>query len=235
MMDKTQNDTAWLRVVNFPTRGIGARSLEQLGDLAREHGISLFRAVPYMTGRAATNLGRFVELVQSMAHQAQSLTLPELIQHVIEQSGLVAHYQAEREGQDRLENLHELVSAAAAFVIEENWDDWPAGRVDDTVLAANAMLGQDASASSVLPPNGIVDDVVMPMSPLAAFLSHASLEAGDNQAQAGEDAVQLMTVHAAKGLEFDSVFISGLEDGLFPHENSLNERDGLEEIGRAHV
>lgn len=233
LMDNPHDDTAWLRVVNFPTRGIGARSLEQLGDLAREHGISLFRAVPYMTGRAATNLGRFVELVQSMAHQAQSLTLPELIEHVIEQSGLVAHYQAEREGQDRLENLHELVSAAAAFVIEENWDDWPAGRVDDTVLAANALVGQDASASSAtVPPNGIVDDVVMPMSPLAAFLSHASLEAGDNQAQAGEDAVQLMTVHAAKGLEFDAVFITGAEEGLFPHENSLMEAAGLEEERR---
>src|SRR5690606_32420402 len=116
------------------------------------------------------------------------------------------------------ENLHELVSAAAAFVIEENWDDWPARRVDDTVLAANALVGQDASASSAtVPPNGIVDDVVMPMSPWAAFLSHAPLEAGDNQAQAGEDAVQLLTVPAAKGLECDAVSITGAEEGLFPH------------------
>jgi DNA helicase-2/ATP-dependent DNA helicase PcrA len=70
------------------------------------------------------------------------------------------------------------------------------------------------------------------MSPLGAFLSHASLEAGDNQAQAGEDAVQLMTVHAAKGLEFDVVFITGLEEGLFPHENSLLDPGGLEEERR---
>lgn len=228
LMDNPHDDTAWLRVVNFPTRGIGARSLEQLSDLAREHRISLFRAVPYMTGRAATNLGRFVELIQDMAHQAQSLTLPELIDYVIRHSGLVAHYQAEREGQDRLENLHELVSAAAAFVIEEDWDDWPAGRVDDTVVATGATDAAQAADNPV----PAIDDVLMPMSPLAAFLSHASLEAGDNQAQAGEDAVQLMTVHAAKGLEFDAVFITGVEEGLFPHENSLMEASGLEEERR---
>jgi DNA helicase-2/ATP-dependent DNA helicase PcrA len=70
------------------------------------------------------------------------------------------------------------------------------------------------------------------MSPLAAFLTHASLEAGDNQAQAGSDAVQLMTVHSAKGLEFDAVFITGVEEGLFPHENALSDADGVEEERR---
>lgn len=240
LMDNPHDDTAWLRVVNFPTRGIGARSLEQLGDIAREHNISLFRAVPYMTGRAATNLGRFVELIQSMAHQAQSLTLPELIEHVTEHSGLIQHYENDREGQDRLENLRELVSAAAAFVIEENWSDWPAGRVDDTLMvpteqSASAGEGRVASpgvASGDSAEAAALVDVMVPMSPLAAFLSHASLEAGDNQAQAGEDAVQLMTVHASKGLEFDAVFITGVEEGLFPHENSLMEASGLEEERR---
>ena len=70
------------------------------------------------------------------------------------------------------------------------------------------------------------------LSPLAAFLTHAALEAGDNQAQAGQDAIQLMTVHASKGLEFDCVFISGIEEGLFPHENSMSDCDGLEEERR---
>jgi len=70
------------------------------------------------------------------------------------------------------------------------------------------------------------------LSPLAAFLTHAALEAGDTQAQAGQNAVQLMTVHAAKGLEFDVVFVTGLEGGLFPHENSLSEPRGLEEERR---
>jgi DNA helicase-2/ATP-dependent DNA helicase PcrA len=70
------------------------------------------------------------------------------------------------------------------------------------------------------------------LSPLVAFLTHAALESGDNQAQAGQDAVQLMTVHSSKGLEFDCVFITGMEEGLFPHENAMNDRDGLEEERR---
>lgn len=204
LMDNPHDDTAWLRVVNFPARGIGARSIEQQSDLARAHNTSLYSAVERVPGKAGSNLLKFAQLIQRMAHEAQHLSLPDLISHVIHESGLLDHYKAEREGAERIENLQELVNAAAAFVAEEQLGDLPAGRVPD--------LGV--------------------MSPLAAFLTHASLEAGDNQAQAGEDAVQLMTVHAAKGLEFDAVFITGVEEGLFPHENSLNEPAGLEEERR---
>src|SRR5690606_18260504 len=105
------------------------------------------------------------------------------------------------------------------FVAEENFDGLPAGRIPDNPFEAPSSADQPAGAATG-------------MSPLAAFLTHASLEAGDNQAQAGQDAVQLMTVHAAKGLEFDSVFITGVEEGLFPHENSLLEAAGLEEERR---
>ncbi|MCQ9616596.1 UvrD-helicase domain-containing protein [Paenalcaligenes niemegkensis] len=221
LVDNPNDDTSWLRVVNFPTRGIGARSLEVLGDHAREHGISLYRAVPYMTGRAGTNLGGFVAMTQALASEAQVLTLPELIQQVVHDSGLLAHYQADREGAERLENLQELVNAAAVFVNEENFSDLPAGRIPDAVPGSQGTEG--------LAP-GVAE--LAPMSPLGAFLSHASLEAGDNQAQAGQDAVQLMTIHAAKGLEFDAVFITGLEEGLFPHDNSLNDPGGIEEERR---
>src|SRR5690606_30673806 len=185
LMDNPHDDTSWLRVVNFPTRGIGARTLEQLADAAAQQGSSLFRAVPAMSGKGGSNLARFAELIQQMAHEAQVLTLPELIEHVVHHSGLLAHYQNDREGADRLENLQELVNAAAAFVAEENFEGLPAGRLPDEGLPAAGALAPD---------------VVAAMSPLAAFLTHASLEAGDNQAQAGQDAVQLMTVHAAKGL-----------------------------------
>ena len=222
LMDNPHDDTSWMRVVNFPTRGIGARSLEQLADLARERGTSLFGAVPYVAGKAGTNLMRFAELVQGMAHEAQHLSLPELVEHVVHHSGLLAHYQGDREAADRLENLQELVNAAAAFVAEEQLEGLPAGRIPEAALSTTPENPADPFG-----PDGVV-----PMSPLAAFLSHASLEAGDNQAQAGEDAVQLMTVHAAKGLEFDAVFITGLEEGLFPHENSLSDAGGLEEERR---
>lgn len=206
LMDNPHDDTAWLRVVNFPTRGIGARSQEQLAELAQNNNSSLYSAVAYMTGRAGTNLVRFVHLIESLAYDAQSMPLPELIKKLITDTGLIAYYQADRDGADRLENLHELVSAAAAFVLQENWEDEPAGR--------------------------IIDNQLIPLSPLGAFLSHASLEAGDNQAQSGDNAVQLMTIHSAKGLEFNNVFITGLEEGLFPHENSMYEPDGLEEERR---
>ncbi len=209
LIENPSDDTAFLRVVNFPPRGIGARSLEQLADAARPGNLSLYAAVSGMTGKAGTNLAAFVKLIETLRFETAQLPLSEIVDAVIQRSGLIPHYQNEREGQERIENLNELVNAASAFVAEE-------GYVQD----APATQANEADSASQLP------------SPLAAFLSHASLEAGDNQAEAGQDALQLMTVHAAKGLEFHAVFITGLEEGLFPHENSLNELDGLEEERR---
>jgi DNA helicase-2/ATP-dependent DNA helicase PcrA len=229
LMDNPHNDSAFLRVVNFPTRGIGARSLEQLQDAAKQHGLSLYAAVPHVAGKAGSSLGAFVKLIEGMRFETQNLPLQEMVEVVINMSGLIAHYQAEKEGADRIENLEQLVSAATVFVSEEGFG-----------LDAPALLGPQASASAgqmITLADGVevVDadaPLVTVMSPLSAFLSHASLEAGDNQAQAGQDALQLMTVHSAKGLEFDAVFITGLEEGLFPHENSAQEEGGLEEERR---
>ncbi|WP_017523656.1 UvrD-helicase domain-containing protein [Pusillimonas noertemannii] len=225
LMDNPHDDTSWLRVVNFPARGIGARTLEQLADTARQHGTSLYGAVAFMSGKGGSKLLQFADMVTSMAHEAQAVSLPELIEHVVHHSGLRAHYQAEKEGAERLENLQELVNAAAVFVAEENVEGLPAGLAIERPVSAlpDVELAEDAAGAP---------STEFSMSPLAAFLSHASLEAGDNQAQAGQDAVQLMTVHAAKGLEFDSVFITGIEEGLFPHENSLLDPSGLEEERR---
>ncbi len=229
LMDNPHNDSAFLRVVNFPTRGIGARSLEQLQDAARQYGISLYAAVPYVTGKAGTSLGAFVKLVESARFETAQLPLPEMVQIVLDASGLIAHYQNEKEGADRIENLEQLVSAASLFVSEEGFGH-----------DAPAQLGprsEQSAGPAIVTQNGveILDadaPLVTVMSPLSAFLSHASLEAGDNQAQAGQDALQLMTVHSAKGLEFDAVFITGLEEGLFPHENSQKEDGGVEEERR---
>jgi DNA helicase-2/ATP-dependent DNA helicase PcrA len=121
---------------------------------------------------------------------------------------MLAHYRAEKDGQDRAENLSELVAAADNFVREAQ-------------LATDApMLSSDGVDNE-----GATD-------PLTAFLAHAALEAGDTQEAAGRPALQLMTAHSAKGLEFHTVFVTGLEEGLFPHENSLSEADGLEEERR---
>ena len=206
LIENPADDTAFLRVVNFPPRGIGARTLEQLADAARAGTSSLYAAVGSMSGKAGTNLGGFVKLIDSLRFETASLPLSEIVDVVVQRSGLIPHYQTEREGQERIENLNELVNAAAAFVQEEGY-------------GADAPETQGETETAI-------------PSPLAGFLSHASLEAGDNQAEAGQDALQLMTVHAAKGLEFFAVFITGLEEGLFPHENSLTELDGLEEERR---
>ncbi|MBU3707744.1 MAG: DNA helicase II [Burkholderiaceae bacterium] len=229
LIDNPHNDSAFLRVVNFPTRGIGARSIEQLQDAARQYGVSLYSAVPYVAGKAGSSLGSFVKLIESMRFETQQLPLPEMVQVMLEKSTLILHYQGEKEGADRIENLEQLIAAATVFVSEEGFG-----------LDAPALLGPQAQAAQnpvlTMGDGTEIIDADAPlatvMSPLSAFLSHASLEAGDNQAQAGQDAIQLMTVHSAKGLEFDAVFITGLEEGLFPHENSEEADDGVEEERR---
>ena len=212
LLENPNDDTSFLRVVNFPPRGIGARSIEQLQDAARSANTSLHDAVGALSGKAGANLGAFVAKIDVLREQTQGLTLREIIELVLQHSGLVEHYQTEREGADRIENLEELVNAAESFVSIEGF-------------------GRDAEATQA-GENTAPDESGEVMSPLAAFLTHAALEAGDNQAQEGQDAVQLMTVHASKGLEFDCVFITGLEEGLFPHENSMSDFDGLEEERR---
>ncbi len=229
LMDNPHNDSAFLRIVNFPTRGIGARSIEQLQDAARHYAISLYAAVPYVTGKAGTSLGGFVKMIEKTRFETQPLALPEMVNVVLDASGLLAHYRTEKEGADRIENLEQIVSAATLFVNEEGFGhDAPAylGPKLDAQAGTAVTTGDGVEILDADAP------MVALMSPLSAFLSHASLEAGDNQAHAGQDAMQLMTVHSAKGLEFDAVFITGLEEGLFPHENSAKEEGGVEEERR---
>ena len=229
LMDNPHNDSAFLRVVNFPTRGIGMRSIETLQAAAEQYQVSLYAAVPYVSGKSGSSLGAFVKLIEGARFETQQLALPEMVRVVLEASGLLTHYGNEKEGADRIENLEQMVNAATQFVQEEGFGQ-----------GAPAHLGPRAGAqagAAILNGDGIeiLDaDAPLPsvMSPLSAFLSHASLEAGDAQAQAGQDSVQLMTVHSAKGLEFDAVFITGLEEGLFPHESSSRELDGVDEERR---
>ena len=228
LLENANDDTSFLRVVNFPPRGIGARTLEQLQDAARGSGRSLAQSVGALGGRAAANLGAFVLLIDAMRDATRGLTLREIIEHILDASGLATHYRNDKEGQDRLENLDELVNAAEAFVTQEGFGKDAVALPLDAHRPGELAGGAVADAAPTLP-DADTGEII---SPLAAFLTHASLEAGDNQAHAGQDAVQLMTVHAAKGLEFDAVFITGLEEGLFPHESALADADGLEEERR---
>jgi DNA helicase-2/ATP-dependent DNA helicase PcrA len=220
LLENVSDDTSFLRVVNFPTRGIGARAAEQLQDAAKASGRSLAQSVGAVPGKAGANLQAFVALVDGMREATKGLTLREIIEHVLHGSGLLDFYRTDKEGQDRIENLEELVNAAESFVTQEGFGkDAVALPIDEQARVGGAPATPDADTGEI-------------MSPLAAFLTHASLEAGDNQAQAGQDAIQLMTVHSAKGLEFDAVFITGIEEGLFPHEQSLSDADGVEEERR---
>jgi DNA helicase-2/ATP-dependent DNA helicase PcrA len=202
LVANANDDTALLRVINFPARGIGARSLEQLQEAARQQNCSLWQAAINKVGNGTLGgkgIDGFVGLIREMVNQAYGITLPELAELAATMSGLKAHYQLDKEGEDRIANLEELVTAAVAF--------------------SNQDFGNH---------NNVEEDADL----LTQFLNHASLEAGEHQADVGREALQLMTVHAAKGLEFKAVFIGGVEEGLFPHEQSKNENNGVEEERR---
>jgi len=193
LLANPDDDGALLRIINFPPRGIGARTLEGLQAQAQGSGASLWRVAcaNAPSGKSGSSVASFVRLIEAMRAATAGLPLPEVAEHVIAASGLLAHYGAERDGQERIDNLRELVAAADSFERE-------------------ARTGAPS-----------IDETGAPPDALTAFLAHAALEAGDTQAAVGRDALQLMTVHSAKGLEFHTVFVTGLEEGRFPHDNSL--------------
>jgi DNA helicase-2/ATP-dependent DNA helicase PcrA len=229
------DDGAFLRVVNFPPRGIGARTLEQLQEAAGAQGTSLWQAAcsGALKGKAQSSLAAFVALIESARDATRGLPLSETVAHVVETSGLVAHYGREKNGSERVENLEELVHAAQNFVREADLavdapiarDQGPGTKDQGAAVNGQAVGAADGESEAITQEEGATD-------PLTAFLAHAALEAGETQAAEGKPALQLMTIHAAKGLEFHTVFVTGLEEGLFPHENSLNEMAGLEEERR---
>jgi len=208
LMTNRNDDAAFERAVNTPTRGIGDRTLDEVRRLARSHAISLWEATMLTTqgnelaARARNALAGFLTLVNQLHGEAGEMTLAERIDHVLVRSGLREHWSKESrnalDSESRADNLDELVSVASRFVRRE----------DD------------------------IEETGETMSELVAFLSYASLEAGEGQAQAGEEGVQLMTLHSAKGLEFPIVFLAGMEDGLFPSARSLEESGRLEEERR---
>lgn len=205
------DDNAWLRVVNFPSRGIGVRTIENHLEIARSNNLSLRDSAKQVPGKGGVSITSFSNLIDDLIINSVRLTLPELIEYTIERSGLGLYYKSEKDLYERLENLKELITAATVFSIEEKCDTIPA-----------------ACSFSV---NTHMEDEII-STPLLSFLSNASLEANESVYSDHVSSVQLMTVHASKGLEFKVVFITGAEEGLFPHENSLLEDSGLEEERR---
>ena len=198
------DDPSFERVINQPTRGIGNKTVNIIRDYANTHNQSLWESsknlleAGMLTARASSALQGFIHLITIMVTDIDGLPLHEQVEHVIKQSKLKEHFlkkEGHDKGNNRIENLDELISASHAF-------------------------------------NYQPDDEHANLDILTAFLSHAALEAGEGQSDAGEDAVQMMSMHSAKGLEFPQVFITGMEEGLFPHKNALEESGRLEEERR---
>jgi DNA helicase-2/ATP-dependent DNA helicase PcrA len=196
------DDASFERVVNTPTRGIGAKTLDDMRVLAREQSLSLWQASETMLNenrlppRASTALKGFLQLILQLGSDTQDLALYETVKLVVEKSGLIELYKKEKQdkGETRVENLEELVNAARLFDYDSQNDE--------------------------------------NLSELDMFLTHAALEAGDMQAEVDEDCVQLMTLHSAKGLEFKLVFLVGMEEGLFPSQQSTDDAGRLQEERR---
>ena len=192
------DDASFERIVNLPTRGIGNKSLDTVRNYARANACSMWQAagacVAELGSRLGQNLYGFLQLIEQLDRDTRNLPLHEQVDHIINVSGLIAHYKQDKgdRGEAKVENLEELVTAA----------------------------------------RGYEPDEATQMSALANFLAHAVLESGEDQANEWEDGVQMMTLHSAKGLEFPVVFLSGMEDGLFPSQRSIGDVGGLEEERR---
>lgn len=201
LVANSQDDAAFERIVNTPTRGIGNTTLNVIREQAQQHSISLWESTQLalqndaLSNRAASSLQNFVQLIEQLRVSGADKDLDIQTDNMLHQSGLLASYQKDRseKGISRVENLEELIAATSQY-----------------------KPGDDAEH----------------LSPLSAFLSHVALETGEGQAEANTNAVSMMTLHAAKGLEFPVVFISGMEEDLFPHKMSIDEPRGLEEERR---
>ena len=193
LLSNRDDDASFERVVNTPTRGIGAKAIDDLRHLAREHNISLWTAASRLNTRA---INGFLHLIIMLSQQAEGLELSERVDLVIRTSGLVELYQKDKQdkGEEKLENLAELVNAAKLFYFDKDNEEG--------------------------------------MTELELFLTHAALESGEQQAEGDDDCVQLMTLHSAKGLEFNLVFLVGMEEGLFPSAQSVDDTARLEEERR---
>ncbi|MDO9270307.1 MAG: DNA helicase II [Methylobacter sp.] len=206
LMSNRDDDASFERVINTPTRGIGAKTIDDIRSIARDQSLSLWAAAIVLinqrtlSARATNALIGFLELIKRFDGQAEGLELFEKVKLVVEKSGLIELYQKDKadKGEEKVENLEELVNAARLF------DATTIGDLED-----QENLGE-----------------------LDMFLAHATLESGELQGDDFDDCVQLMTLHSAKGLEFKQVFLVGMEEGLFPSQQSVDDVGRLEEERR---
>ncbi|CAD0364352.1 DNA helicase II [Xanthomonas hortorum pv. carotae] len=205
LLSNRSDDAAFERAVNTPTRGIGDRTLDEVRRLARANALSLWEAAMLCTQE------------NTLAARARNALATFL--------SLVGQLHAETGDMELAERIDHVLMRSG---LREHWAKESRSGLDSESRTEN--LDELVSvASRFTRPD---DEDSQGMTELVAFLAYASLEAGEGQAQAGEEGVQLMTLHSAKGLEFPIVFLVGLEDGLFPSARSLEESGRLEEERR---
>jgi DNA helicase-2/ATP-dependent DNA helicase PcrA len=234
------DEMSLLRVINFPPRGIGERTIELLRETAQLHRLSLMGAISKIEGRNTSVLMAFASTIYQLKQNIQGMELPDIIALVIANSGLQIFFQNQRDGKERLENLAELQNAASQYAAE--WKrrmaegefaevvDSYTGEVNQREATDNPLTAPSASrlevdnptlfAPTEPPGNPLpIGDLGTGEQALVHFLTDAVLDSAESESSQ-KSAINMMSVHAAKGLEFTTVFIGGLEHGTFPHENN---------------
>lgn len=186
------------RIINVPKRAIGDTTVKKLQEIADSMNYSIYEVIENVNNYDEFSAGvklklkNFLELINKLDKNKSSLSLPEFIAYIIEETGYLRELKQEdtEESQSRIENLQELVNVARDFAPEDEGN----------------ILGE--------------------------FLAQVALVSDLDETPDADNAVTLMTLHAAKGLEFETVFLAGLEEGIFPHSRSLNNNTEMEEERR---
>jgi len=235
------DDVSLRRIVNVPKRGIGDRAETAVADLAARESISFGDAlrrvdeIPGLASRSANQLRAFARFLDD--HEAmvgEGMPADAILTSVLDRSGYLAELHDSTDPQDetRLENLKELITVAREFVTGVATLTVPDEELDEFGLPVDAPVEGDLTAA-LDPEADLAAGAAEPDASLGAFLERVALVADSDQIphapdEADNGVVTLMTLHTAKGLEFDTVFLTGCEDGVFPHQRALAERTGSE-------
>ena len=213
------DDIAAKRVINVPRRGIGKTTIERIEQFGREMGLSFMDAAELVVAdpevRAATRnaVAEFVTLLKTA--RTYEGELRRVIEMIVDQTGLIAALEAENtdEARGRVENIREFMGVVEEF--SQTHAD------DDALYDAPTAAPAGEEPARVLRGNSMAD-----------FIEWVRLRTDLDKVAEGDPAVTLMTVHSAKGLEFDCVFVGGMEESLFPHMNSIGDAASIEEERR---
>ncbi|MCW6659651.1 DNA helicase PcrA [Aerococcaceae bacterium NML191292] len=219
LIDNSADNISFNRIINVPKRGIGQATVDKLAAFAESMGISWFEAISQLqfsnlSTSVKSKLTQFADIINQLKQQAEFLSVSELVEEVWQRTGYVTSLQEEGtiEAQNRIENLEEFASVTKQF------DENDTGNLDEQ--DPDYVLQDEANDASVVAP-----------SQLTRFLTELSLVSDTDEGEF-DDQVTLMTLHAAKGLEFPFVFIVGMEEGLFPLSRAMDKEEELEEERR---